>query len=343
MYSFKCDYGEGAHPRILRALQRTNLEQTEGYLLDPYTQKASGLIKERIGRQEVDIHLLMGGTQTNLVALSAFLRPHQAVICADSGHIFVHETGAIEATGHKVFALLSPDGKLTPAQVKQAVELHTDEHMVKPKVVFLSNPTEVGTIYTKKELAAMRGVCDEYGLFLYIDGARLGCALTCRENDMTLRDFAAFPDAFYIGGTKNGAFMGEALVIANDRLKEDFRYLMKQKGALMAKGRFLGIQFCELFSDDLYFSLARHANDTAAVIRSALKENGYSLMTDSPTNQLFPIFPKEVLTRLEDKYLFTPWKELSDGRAAVRIVTSWATPMEQVQKFAQDLEKANKK
>ncbi|HBW38604.1 MAG TPA: threonine aldolase, partial [Desulfosporosinus sp.] len=257
MYSFKNDYSEGAHPRILNSLMESNFEQVEGYGEDGYTQQAVELLKQRIGRNDIDIHLLSGGTQTNLTAISAFLRPHEAVISANTGHILVHETGAIEATGHKVISIEVTNGKLNDSHIKAALDSHTDEHMVKPKLVYISNPTEIGSIYNKAELEQISRFCKENNLYLFMDGARLGSALCSEESNLDLSDLATLVDAFYIGGTKNGALMGEALVICRDSLKEDFRFYMKQKGALLAKGRLLGIQFLELFRDNLYFDLAK--------------------------------------------------------------------------------------
>lgn len=241
MYSFKNDYSEGAHPRILEALMENNMEQAEGYGVDTYTEQAIKLLKEKICRDDIDIHLLTGGTQTNLTAISAFLRPHEAAIAANTGHILVHETGAIEATGHKVISIDVNDGKLSPENINPILELHADEHMVKPKLVYISNPTEIGSIYSTSELEKLSAFCKEKNLILYVDGARLGSALCSKDNDMKLSDLGRYSDAFYIGGTKNGALMGEALVICNDLLKEEFRFIIKQKGGLLAKGRVLGI------------------------------------------------------------------------------------------------------
>jgi threonine aldolase len=260
MYSFSCDYSEGAHQRILSALFDTNMEQTEGYGLDRYSLLAQDAIKENIGRNDVDIHFIPGGTQTNMIAISAFLRPHEAVVSAATGHVNVHETGAIEATGHKVVTVESRDGKLRPETILPVLEFHSDEHMVKPRLVYISDTTELGTVYSKSELAALSAFCREKRLMLYLDGARLGSALCSPGSDVTLGDLARLTDAFYIGGTKNGALFGEALVIVSGALKEDFRFHIKQKGALLAKGRMLGLQFYELFRGGLFFELARHAN-----------------------------------------------------------------------------------
>ncbi|WP_409275004.1 threonine aldolase family protein [Neobacillus sp. SCS-31] len=325
MYSFKNDYGEGAHPRILNALVESNLEQEDGYGEDSFTKNAVELIKAKLGRNDVDVHLLSGGTQTNLIAISAFLRPHEAAIAASTGHIATHETGAIEATGHKVITVETADGKLTPDHVIAVADGHTDEHMVKPKIVYISNSTEIGSIYSKKELQELRDVCDARGFILFMDGARLGSALCSEENDLRLEDFPGLVDAFYIGGTKNGALLGEALVICRDRLKEDFRYHMKQKGALLAKGRLLGIQFQELFRDGLFFELAEHANRMAWLIRSALEKDNIRFLTHSPSNQLFPILPNKLIAELQKKYAFLIWEKVDEESSAVRFVTSWAT------------------
>lgn len=337
MYSFKNDYSEGAHPRILSALIESNMEQVDGYGEDQYTRKAVELLKEKIGRDDIDIHLFPGGTQTNLTAISAFLRPHEAAIAANTGHILVHETGAIEATGHKIISIEVTDGKLNPLRIKPAIESHTDEHMVKPKLVYISNPTEIGSIYTKNELEDLSKFCKKNNLFLYVDGARLGSALCSEENDMELSDLAGLVDAFYIGGTKNGALMGEALVICQDSLKEDFRFHIKQKGALLAKGRLLGIQFQELFRDNLYFELARHANDMAKVLKEGISRNGYSFLIDSPSNQIFPILPNSIIQKLMGKYSFYIWQKIDKDTSAIRLVTSWATKEDKVLEFNEDL------
>jgi len=338
MYSFKNDYSEGCLPEIMEAMVKTNLEQTVGYGLDYHCENAAALIQKAIGRPDAAVHLLVGGTQTNRTAITAFLRPHQAAIAADTGHIAVHETGAIEASGHKVLTVPSPDGKLTPADVEEVVELHPDEHMVKPKMVYISDSTEVGTVYTKAELQALRAVCDKLGLILYLDGARLGCALTCGENDLTLNDIANLTDAFYIGATKNGGIMGEAMVILNESLKEDFRYHIKQNGGLLAKGRMLGIQFEQLFTGDLFFRAARHANEMAALIQDCFDRCGVKVVAKSPTNQLFPILPNEAVEKLALDYDFQVWAKESDTETSIRLVTSWATDENKVRAFIRDFE-----
>jgi threonine aldolase len=337
MYSFKNDYSEGAHPRILNALVETNLEQTDGYSMDYHTQGAIDLLKKKIDREDVDIHLLVGGTQVNLTVISAFLRPHQAAIGADTSHINCHETGAIEATGHKVITMKTDDGKLTPDLIQKVVDTHSDEHMVQPKLVYISDSTELGTLYKKSELEELHNCCIKNNLLLYLDGARIGSALVAEENDLTLCDIAKLVDALYIGGTKNGALFGEALVICNNALKEDFRYFIKQKGGLLAKGRLLGIQFEELFKDDLYFDLAKHANNMAILLKNTLKQKGFEFLTDSYTNQQFPILPNDLIKKLEEKYSFNVERIIDANNTAIRLVTSWATKEENVLEFIEDL------
>lgn len=339
MFSFRNDYSEGAHPRILHALLETNLEQADGYGEDQYCHEAADMIKEKIGRDNLDIHFISGGTQTNLIAISAFLRPHEAVIAPFSGHIAVHETGSIEATGHKIVTMAGTEGKLGPEDVKKALEAHTDEHMVKPKLVYISNSTEVGTIYTKAELTALSAYCRGHKLILFMDGARLGSALASDLNDLTLNDIASLVDAFYIGGTKNGALLGEALVICTEALKEDFRFHIKQKGALLAKGRLMGIQFRELFRDNLFFELAAHANQLAAKIQVALRAEGCAFLFTSPSNQIFPILSNRVIKELEKNYAFHIWEQVSDDYSAIRLVTSWATKEEVVDAFIADFKR----
>ncbi|MFB5197575.1 threonine aldolase family protein [Neobacillus sp. KR4-4] len=347
MYSFKNDYSEGAHPRILNALIESNLVQDDGYGEDQFSRQAVELLKERMGEPDVDVHLLSGGTQTNLIAISAFLRPHEAAMAASTGHILGHETGAIEATGHKILSIEAENGKLTPSDVQVVLDGHPDEHMVKPKLVYISNSTEIGSIYTRNELEQLSDFCKKNHLILYMDGARLGSALCSEENDLQLSDLPRLVDAFYIGGTKNGALLGEALVICRESLKEDFRYHMKQKGALLAKGRLLGIQFLELFRDNLFFELATHANKMAATLREGISKANIPFLTHSPSNQIFPILPNELITELEKNYGFHFWEKVDEEHAAIRLVTSWATKDEGVAAFLEDLkgiiEKFNRK
>jgi threonine aldolase len=343
MIYFNNDYCEGAHPKVLEKLIATNLEQTVGYGEDPYCFKAAQMIKEKCRRSDVEVHFLVGGTQTNLTLISAVLRPHQGVVTANTGHINVHESGAIESTGHKVLALPSLDGKLTAAQIQQVYDDHYHdenyEHTVQPKLVYISNPTEIGTIYSQAELTALHETCRNNDLILYLDGARLGYALCAQDNDLDLPAIAQLCDAFYIGATKIGALFGEALVICNQRLKTDFRYIIKQKGGMLAKGRLLGVQFIALFEDDLYFDMASHANQMAMLIKAACSQKGYGFLIPSTTNQQFPILPNEVLEKLKEDYVFSFWQEIDDHTSAVRFCTSWATQLNNVQQLIADIEK----
>lgn len=343
MYSFKNDYSEGAHPAILEALMRTNLEQEEGYGEDRYSLQAADLIRQKIDWPEAAVHFLTGGTQVNMTAISSFLRPHEAAIAAKTGHINVHETGAIEATGHKVVVADSDvDGKLTPESIQKVLDAHPDEHMVKPKLVYISDTTEVGAIYTKSELRQLKSFCEANHLYLYLDGARLGSALTAEGNDLVLSDLPKLTDAFYIGGTKNGALLGEALVIVRDSLKEDFRYLIKQKGAMLAKGRLTGIQFLELLKGNLYFELAAHANRMADKLRAGLGAQGIHFLTHSTSNQIFPILPNELIDELLHHYAFLAWSKADAQHTSVRLVTSWATKETAVDAFLDDVAKSMK-
>ncbi|MBQ9974498.1 MAG: aminotransferase class V-fold PLP-dependent enzyme [Oscillospiraceae bacterium] len=324
MHSFKNDYSEGCHPRILEALTRTNLEQTVGYGLDGHCENAAQLLRTQFACPDADIHFLCGGTQTNLTAISAFLRPHHCVLSASTGHVNVHETGAIEATGHKVVTLPTPDGKLNARLVQTMVDTHTDEHMVKPGLVYISQSTEMGTVYTLQELEELRTCCDKNGLLLYLDGARLGCALTSTACDVKPFDLARLCDAFYVGGTKNGALFGEAMIIVNDALKADFRFFIKQRGGMLAKGRLLGIQFEELFRDGLYFELARHSNRLAHRLQEGLMQLGIPMFVPSTSNLVFPVVTPEQYRRFAALTLFEDWDTAPDGRKVIRLVTSWA-------------------
>lgn len=337
IYSFNNDYSEGAHPRILEAMMETNLIQNDGYSLDTHSDHAKELIKKEICREDVDIHMLVGGTQTNMLGISCALRPHQAVICAETGHINVHETGAIEATGHKVLGQPTPDGKLTTADIQKALDWHTDEHMVQPKMVYISNTTEVGTQYTLAELEAISAFCKQHNLYLFLDGARLGAALTSSVNDMTMADIARLTDLFYIGGTKNGALFGEALVISHPALKEDFRFQIKQRGAMLAKGWLLGIQYEELFQNNLFYDMAAHANAMADQLRKGLTDCGYPFHWNSQSNQLFPVLPNNVMEELAKDFLFSKQRVIDENHTCIRLVTSWATKQEGVDAFLKAL------
>lgn len=341
MIQFQCDYNEGAHPLILQRLADTNMEQTVGYGEDPYCKLARNLIKNACQNEHADVHFLVGGTQTNTTVIAHTLRPYQGVLSAVSGHINVHETGAIEATGHKVLAIESPNGKLTAAQIEQAIQAHLNEdgpeHMVQPGMVYLSFPTEVGTVYTLDELEAISNVCKKYQLPLFVDGARLGYGLCSPGSDITLPQLARLADIFYIGGTKVGALFGEAVVITNETLKRDFRYSIKRHGGMLAKGRLLGIQFATLFTDDLYMNIAQHAINEAIRLKAALQEKGISFLIDSPTNQQFPIFSNAQLEVLSKKYRFSIWQQIDKEHTAVRICTSWGTKSQNVDRLIEDI------
>lgn len=343
MISFKNDYSEGALPEIMEALVKTNLEQTVGYGMDEYCASAAAKIKKRINRPEAQVHFLVGGTQANQTCISAFLRSHEAVIGVETAHINVHETGAIESTGHKVVAVSGVDGKLTPEGIRGAVEYHSDEHMVKPKMVYISNSTEIGTIYSQKELEAISACCKELNLYLYLDGARLGSALTAEGNDLNLETIATLTDAFYIGGTKNGALFGEAVVLINPALQNEFRYAIKQHGGMLAKGRLLGIQFDRLFTDDLFFKAGAHANKMAMKLKMGLQECGVTFLADSVTNQQFPIFSKEEIGVLDREFLFEYNGKVEENKHAIRFCTSWATKEEDVEHLIDVVRMAVKK
>ncbi|OMF07905.1 low specificity L-threonine aldolase [Paenibacillus sp. FSL H7-0942] len=341
MIRFECDYNEGAHERILQRLMETNMEQTSGYGTDEHCERARMLIRQACDNEQADVHFLVGGTQTNTTVIASILRPYQGVIAATSGHIAVHETGAIEATGHKVLTVPSEDGKITPEQVRAVYDAHMNEsspeHSVQPGMVYISQPTENGTMYSKAELQALHTVSRACGLPFFVDGARLGYALASRDCDMTLADLARLCDVFYIGGTKIGALMGEAVVILNDALKPDFRYMIKQKGGLLAKGRLLGIQFETLFEDGLYLDISRHAVDMALRIHDSLEQHGVRFLYDSPTNQQFPILPDRLLEKLRSGYTFSFWEKVDATHSAVRFCTSWATRQENVDALTRDI------
>lgn len=343
---FNSDYTEGAHENIIRRLAETNYEQTTGYGEDVYCAQAAEKIKKICDAPQATVHFLVGGTQTNLTVIAAALRAHQGVLSAESGHIFAHETGAVEATGHKVLTLPTANGKITAEQVAEYCKLHyadaSFEHTVQPKMVYISHPTEVGTIYTKQELQALRTICDTYELQLFVDGARLAYGLTAQGTDVTLQDLAALCDVFYIGGTKVGALFGEAVVITNKKLQKDFRYIIKQKGGMLAKGRLLGLQFDELFTNDLYFSMGKHANELAMQLKQAFKQAGYKFWVESSTNQQFVIIPNDILKWLQTKYVVSYMQAYDPQNSVVRFCTSWATLPQAVQELAQDLKEYSK-
>lgn len=347
MLEFQCDYAEGAHPKIMERLMETNMDQTPGYGMDIYCDEARRLIRQECQREDADVQFLVGGTQTNTTIICSVLKPYQGVLAAASGHINVHESGAIEATGHKVLALpCGHDGKITAQQIRTAYENHMNdgnaEHMVQPGMVYISNPTENGAIYYKKELEDISAVCHECGLPLFMDGARLGYGLMAEDNDMTLSDIARLCDVFYIGGTKVGALFGEAVVITDPCIKKDFRYMIKQRGGMLAKGRLLGIQFQVLFEDGLYWRISKHAIDMAMKLKNALMECGYTFYAENSTNQQLPIMPDEVLEKLSHQYSYSFWEKTDETNSAVRFCTSWATKEENVDALIKDIRKYSK-
>ena len=341
MIYFHNDYSEGCHEKVLNALIKTNMIQTTGYGEDEYCRKAADMIRRKCGREDLAVHFLVGGTQANLTVIAAALRPHQAALGAVSAHINVPATGAVEATGHKVLSVPSTDGKISAAQVREVVYAHRSsssfEHEAQPKLVYISNPTELGTLYSLKELEELSSSCRELGLYLFLDGARLGYGLAASGYDVTMEDIARFCDVFYIGGTKVGALFGEAVVIGNPAIAEDFRYLIKQHGGMLAKGRLLGVQFGALMEDDLYDVISRHAIQMANQIRNTLDNLGVSYLVPGITNQIFPVLSDAFLEELAKKFMFTEMERVDENHRAIRFCTSWASTQENVDALCEEL------
>ena len=343
MQYFHNDYNEMCHPAVLQKMQENMGKQMGGYGIDTACEHAADMIRQACKKDDLFVHFLVGGTQTNLTVIAAALRPHQAAIGADTAHINVHETGAIEATGHKVIGLPTNDGKINAAQIRNALDMHfadeAHEHIPQPKLVYISNPTELGTIYSRKELEEISAACKEYKLYLFVDGARLGYGLAANGNDLTFADLARLTDVFYIGGTKVGAMFGEAVVISNPVLAEDFRYIMKQHGAMLAKGWLLGLQYEALMENDLYLQIAAHADTMADKIRGTLSELNYPLLVEGVTNQIFPILPDDLLDKLKEDFTFSEQLRVDESHRAVRFCTSWATKEESVDALCDALKK----
>ncbi|MDD8049251.1 MAG: aminotransferase class I/II-fold pyridoxal phosphate-dependent enzyme [Thomasclavelia sp.] len=337
-YSFENDYSEGTHPKILEALVKTNLEQTVGYGLDDYCLQATNALKKKVNNNNIDVHFLPNGTGTNALVIDTILKRYQAVIACDSGHINVHETGAVESTGHKVLTRPHINGKLNVKMIESILNEHPDEHMVMPSMVYISQPTEYGTVYSLEELKDIYNYCKQHNLYLYIDGARLASAL-CVEGAPSLKDLVNYSDVFYIGGTKNGALMGECLVIVNDELKNDFRYQIKNHGLMMAKGRILGIQFLELFKDNLYEEIGKHQTDMAQYMAKQLRELNVQFYLESPTNQLFIILSNELIEKLHQDYNFMIFQPIDDNNSCARLVTSFNTQKSDVDGFISTFKK----
>ena len=337
MLFFKCDYGEGAHERILEALYKTNYEKLSGYGFDKYCDSAKEKIRIACSAPEAEIFFLVGGTQTNTVAIDSMLKNYEGVICAQTGHIALHEAGAVEYTGHKVITLPGDVGKLKAETLEDYLKSfyadENNEHMVQPGMVYISHPTEYGTLYSKDELEKLSSVCKKFDIPLYLDGARLGYGLMSRNTDVTLPDIAKLCDAFYIGGTKVGALCGEALVFPKNNMPKHYLTIVKQHTALLAKGRLLGIQFDTLFTDNLYFEISRHAIDCAEKLKAILQEKGYEFFIDSPTNQLFVILENNHMKKLSETVEFEIWEKKDENHTVVRFATSWATKNEDIEEL----------
>ncbi len=335
MIFFRSDYSQGAHPAVLDALVKTNYEHTDGYGCDIHCENAINAVKKLIGDDKANVFMMVGGTPCNITYIAAALKPYEAVISARTGHIYSHETGGVEATGHRIITVDGIDGKLTPELIDRAYSEYEDEHTPLPKMVYLSQPTEIGTIYSKSEMTAIAEKCKEKDLLLYVDGARLGSALTSKANDLSIKELASLADAFYIGGTKNGALFGEALVIKSDDITSHFRFMMKRECGLLAKGRLIGVQFEALLSGEtpLYYEIASHSNALADRLRDGLKELGVEFCGSSPTNQIFPIFAPSVVEELKKDFFFYEWPSDRTDMQAIRLVTSWGSTEDDVDAF----------
>lgn len=339
MLCFENDYSEGAHEAILQRICETNMEQLPGYGTDRYCELAKEKIRQACGKEDADIYFLVGGTQTNQTVISSVLNSYEGVIAAETGHVSLHEAGAIEYTGHKVIALPQENGKLSAETVEEYLRTFymddSHDHMVFPGMVYISHPTEYGTLYTKGELAELSALCSQYGIPLYLDGARLGYGLVAENTDVTLEDIAEFCDVFYIGGTKVGALCGEAVVFSKGDAPRHFLTMIKQRGALLAKGRLLGVQFDTLFTDDLYKKIAQNAADTAKKLKEVFVEKGYTFYLDSPTNQIFIVLKNKQMEQLKEQVVFSYWEKYDEEHTVVRFATSWATKMSDVEALAQ--------
>lgn len=336
MIYFRSDYSQGAHPKVLEALAKTNFEHTDGYGLDPHCSHAEEMIKELIGLDECQVHMMVGGTPCNVTFMAAALKPYESVVSVRSGHAYFHETGAVEGTGHRIVALDATDGKLSPELIDRAWEEFEDEHTPVPKLAYVSQPTEIGSLYSKAEMSALSDKCREKDMFLYVDGARLGVGLTSNGNDLSITELAQLCNAFYIGGTKNGALFGEALVIKNPEINKDFRWMMKRQCGLLAKGRLIGVQFEALLEggrDSIYFQIGRHANKMAEKLRDGLSEMGVEFYSDSQTNQIFPVLPTSIVKELEKEFFFYEWTPEKNGMIPIRLVTGWGTQEDEVDTF----------
>ena len=340
MIYFLSDYSQGAHPAVMEALVRTNPEHSDGYGVDKHCEHAARLIKDMIGIDDCQVHMMVGGTPCNITVIAAALRPYESVISLRTGHIYSHETGAVEATGHRVIAMDGVNGKITPELIDRAWEEYQDEHTALPKMVYISQPTECGSIYSKAELTAIRNKCLDKDMYLYVDGARLGAALTSEKNDLSIRELARLCDVFYIGGTKNGALFGEALVICKPEINDHFRFMIKHQGGLLARGRLIGVQFEALLEggeNSVYFEAAAHANKMAKLICDELTALGIEFYSDSPTNQVFPILPVSVVRELKKDFAFHEWAPEKNGMIPIRLVTAWGTEEKDIEYLVQTI------
>ncbi|KAG6243571.1 hypothetical protein E4U25_000417 [Claviceps purpurea] len=336
-YSFLDDYSEGAHPTLLEALIASNGSQQTGYGNDSYSAEAKRNIRAHLGcGDDVGVFFVPSGTSANAISIAACLRPHEAVVAASTGHIVTRETGAVEASGHKIINVPPVNGKLTPATISKALDDNWHfPHMAKPRLVYISNATEVGTVYTKEELAAIKTLCETKGLLLFMDGARIGAALTSTKNDLTLADVLQLTDIFWIGGTKNGALLGEAVVVKDAALARDFEFYVKQHGSLLAKSRIMGVEFAELFRGTLYFDLARRGNLAAEALSRTIVRAGFALRAETETNQVFAVLPVQLVEELQREFVFYVWEKCDEDWAVVRLLTTWATDAAQLDKFQQ--------
>ena len=343
MIYFRSDYSQGAHPKIMDALIETNLEHTDGYAMDVHSEHAAQMIKDLIGRQDCEVYMMVGGTPTNVITIASGLKPWEAVVAPRTGHAYFHECGAVEATGHRVLTVNGIDGKLTPELIDSAWLEYEDDHTVVPRMAYISQTTESGTVYTKAELEALRACCDRHDMLLYLDGARLGAALTCEDTDLTIQDIARLTDAFYIGGTKNGLLLGEAVVIFNDYMNDHYRLMIKQRNGMLAKGRLIGVQFEALLDggeNSLFYQIGTHENKMAKKLREGIAAAGYKFDGSSTTNQIFPIFPEAMVRELEKDFFFYDWAPAAEeGCRVIRLVTSWGTTEEDVDAFIDALNK----
>ncbi|KAF2722083.1 threonine aldolase [Polychaeton citri CBS 116435] len=338
-YAFLDDYSEAAHPRILEALVQTNQPQQKPYGQDDYSNLAKECIRKEIALPTAAVHLVASGTLANIISIGSCLRPHEAVISTTMGHILVRETGAIEAIGHKIITVPTTDGKLTPQGIEEALDRNAQApHMAKPRLLYISNATELGTVYTMVELKAISELCRKHGLLLFVDGARMGAALAAAKNDLRLADIARLADIFWIGGTKVGLLCGEAIVISNPTLADDFEYHVKQRGGLLAKGRVLGVQFLELFRENMFLELAQHANNMAQMLSAGIVKAGCTLAAETETNQVFARLPNPMIAKLQHRFEFYTWEKAVDDQSVVRLVTSWATVEQQVVAFIDELQ-----